>query len=309
MSAGTAKRIDGNDISDRIMAEARGELNAMDRDRSPLLTSILVGENPPARAYMDQQARAAENTGIRYRDLFLPGDMSEEALLTQIRDLNEDEDVDGILLQVPTPEQIDTKTVQQAISWDKDVEGVHPTNMGNLVFGRYRIAPCTALATRRVLDEIDMDVEGKEVTVIGHSEIVGKPIALMLLSYPATTTVCHIATRDLTRHTRDADIVITAVGEPGFLTGDMLKEGAVIIDIGISAVMEEDEEGNPITDDKGNPQKTLVGDLDVESARDKAAWITPVPGGVGPITVAMLMKNTVTCAQMHAENGAGDSFL
>ncbi len=305
MPAKTTKLIDGNEISERIMEETARELDEINQSSPPLLTSILVGENPPARAYMRQQERAAEQTGIQYRDLFLPGDITQEELIAEIRELNDDSEVDGILLQVPTPDQIDTKAVQQSISWNKDVEGVHPTNMGNLVFGRYRIAPCTALATRRVLDEIDMDVAGKEVTVIGHSEIVGKPIALMLLSYPATTTVCHIATRDLKRHTEQADIVITAVGEPGFLTGDMLKPGVVVIDIGISAVMEEDEEGNPVTDEDGKPMKTLVGDLDLESAREKADWITPVPGGVGPITVAMLMKNTVRCAQIHAEEAEG----
>ncbi len=298
----SAQVIDGNEIADRVLEEAHQERSALPEGRTPRLVSILVGENPPARAYMRQQEAAADETGVDYDHLLLPAEINQDRLLTEIEQLNQNEEVDGILLQVPTPEQIDTKEIQQRIHWNKDVEGVHPTNMGKLVFGRYRIAPCTALAVSRVLKEVDMKIAGKEVTVIGHSEIVGKPIALMLLTFPATTTVCHVETKDVKRHTANADIVITAVGKPGFLTGDMLKEGAMVIDVGISAVMEEDEEGNTVTDEDGKPQKTLVGDLDVETARSRASWITPVPGGVGPITVAMLMKNTVRCARMHAES-------
>ncbi len=300
----SARYIDGNAIAERVLEEAAEERAALSEDHTPRLTSILIGENPPAEAYMKQQERAAEKTGIQYDASHLPGDISQNELLGEIQRLNRDQEVDGILLQVPTPEQIDTKEIQQQIRWNKDVEGVHPTNMGKLVFGRYRIAPCTALATQRVLKEVDMEIAGKEVTVIGHSEIVGKPIALMLLTFPATTTVCHVETKNVKRHTKNSDIVVTAVGKPGFLTGDMLKEGAMVIDVGISAVMEEDEQGNPITDEQGEPQKTLVGDLDVDSAESKASWITPVPGGVGPITVSMLMKNTVRCAQMHAEDSS-----
>jgi len=300
----SAQYIDGEAIAEDVLDEAAEERARLPEDDTPRLTSILIGDNPPAKAYMKQQARAADDTGIEYEALHLPGEISQLEMLDEIERLNRDEKVDGILLQVPTPEQIDTKEIQQQIRWNKDVEGVHPTNMGKLVFGRYRIAPCTALATQRVLKEVDMEIAGKEVTVIGHSEIVGKPIALMLLTFPATTTVCHVETKDVKRHTKNSDIVVTAVGKPGFLTGDMLKEGAMVIDVGISAVMEEDEQGNPITDDEGKPQKTLVGDLDVDSAESIASWITPVPGGVGPITVSMLMKNTVCCAQMHQETAA-----
>ncbi len=300
-----AKEVNGRDIADRILEEVDENVQQLqEQDVHPRLSSLLVGSNPPAEAYVSQQRKAAESVNIQFENQNLKGNIQEEELLSVVSSINQNEDVDGLIIQVPLPDHIDTKTIQQNIAWDKDVEGVHPTNMGKLVFGRYRIAPCTAMATERILDEIGVDIAGKEVTVIGHSEIVGKPIALMLLAYSdraATTTVCHVATKDLTRHTQNADIVISAVGNPGFLTGDMLKEGAIVIDVGISTMVVKDEKGNPVLDEEGNPETTLAGDLDLESAHNVVSWFTPVPGGVGPVTVAMLMRNTVECARMNKE--------
>lgn len=303
----TARLIDGESIAETIRSDVRQVVSDLPPERRPHLVSILVGDHPPARAYQEQQKAAAKDVGISFEDRHLDGDVHEQRLLQMIDELNEDDGVTGILVQLPLPDHIDTARVQERIHWTRDVEGVHPRNMGMLVSGRYELAPCTALAARRILREMDVDIAGKEVTVIGHSAIVGKPIALMLLAYSdqaATTTVCHEATKDVSRHTRQSDIVITAVGKAGFLTGDMLKEGAIVIDIGISFVPERDERGNLIRDKNGDVQKVMKGDLDLASAESVASWITPVPGGVGPITVAMLMRNTVACMNLQ-DDGVG----
>ena len=204
---------------------------------------------------------------------------------------------------MPVPQGIDARKVQMSIAPSKDVEGMNPQNMGMLVYGNPRVAPCTALGAMELLKSSGVELKGKEVTVVGHSEIVGKPVTLMLLASlmeSATPTVCHIATRDLASHTRKADILIVAVGKAGLIKGDMIKEGAIVIDIGINRVPVLDEKGQAVLNEKGKPRKKTVGDVVFEEAAEKASSISPVPGGVGPLTVTMLLRNTVECAKMQS---------
>ncbi|MCK4262297.1 bifunctional 5,10-methylenetetrahydrofolate dehydrogenase/5,10-methenyltetrahydrofolate cyclohydrolase, partial [bacterium] len=217
-----------------------------------------------------------------------------------IEKLNEDAKVTGIILQMPVPQQINSRKVQTAISPSKDVEGMNPVNMGMLIYGQAKVAPCTARGAMELLRSSGVELKGKEVTVVGHSEIVGKPITLMLLESlmeSPTPTVCHIATKDLAEHTKKADILIVAVGKAGLIKGDMIKEGAIVIDIGINRVPVLDEKGNPVLNEKGKPKKKTVGDVVFEEAVQRVSYISPVPGGVGPLTTAMLLKNTVECAK------------
>jgi methylenetetrahydrofolate dehydrogenase (NADP+)/methenyltetrahydrofolate cyclohydrolase len=221
--------------------------------------------------------------GLTYELKELPADTTQEKLGEFIETLNNDKNITGIILQMPLPEGLDARKAQIRISPDKDVEGMHPVNMGMLVYGSSRLAPPTAKGAMELLASSGVDLKGKEVTVVGHSEIVGKPIALMLLQSQlesATPTVCHIATKDLAFHTKKADVLIVAAGKAGLIKGDMVKPGAIVIDIGINRVGDK-----------------IVGDVEFEKAKEIASYISPVPGGVGPLTVTMLIKNTVECAK------------
>lgn len=263
----------------------------------PHLVGIQVGENPGSRIYAREQKKACEELGIEYELRQLPETTSQPQLIEIIHTLNNDEKISGLILQMPLPSHINARQVQIEISPDKDVEGVHPANIGRLIFGRMELAPCTAQAAITLLKTSGLDLKGKEVVVVGHSEIVGKPIALMLLSSitaSPTVTVCHIATKDLKFHTKRADIVIVAVGKPGLIKRDMLKEQAVVIDVGINRIPLLDSQGKPVLDEKGRPKKRIVGDVEPE-AREICSYISPVPGGVGPLTVVMLLKNTLEC--------------
>jgi len=244
------------------------------------LVSLEVGQNPAAAVYVRNQQRAAAEVGIDMETMNLPLDTTEADLLGAIEKLNSRDDVSGMLVQRPLPPGIDPRTVQMAIAPQKDVEGMHPANMGTILYKEPLLPPCTAAAAQQLIVETGMDLRGAETVVVGHSEIVGKPIAVLLLHHLSTVTVCHIGTRNLVEHTRRADIVVVAVGKAGLVHGDMIKPGACVIDVGI----------NQGADGK------IVGDVDFDSVAEVAGFLTPVPGGVGPVTVAMLLRNTLRAA-------------
>lgn len=277
-----AEIIDGRAISTEIfdcLAEQVGELKAAGWPAK--LVSIRIGENPSVDLYIRNQRRKAEHVGIAFEEKIVSAEASLEEVRALLYTLNVDPAVTGIILQRPVPRSLSIKALQSAIHPLKDVEGMHPASIGNIVYNELDLGPCTAMASVELLRRTEKQLQGLEVTVIGHSEIVGKPIAFLLMAEGATVTVCHHMTRDLAVHSRQADVVFVAVGKPGLLQGDMIKPGAVIIDIGI----------NQVPDSAGNSK--VVGDCDFESCREVAGWITPVPGGVGPVTVAMLMQNAV----------------
>jgi len=301
-----AKIIDGKSLAERFEEDIKREVRELKERHKvvPLLTAIQVGENPSSAMYVKNQRKSCEEVGIDYQLHQLPETTSEEELLKFIEKLNRDDKVSGIILEMPLPSHMNARGAQMAITPTKDVEGMNPSNMGMLVYGSPRLAPCTALAAMELLKSTGVDIKGKEVTVVGHSEIVGKPITLFLLSSvmeSATPTVCHIATRDLASHTRNAEILIVAVGKAGLIKGDMIKEGAIVIDVGINRVPVRDETGNPVLDNEGKPKMKTVGDVVFEEAVDKASYITPVPGGVGSLTVIMLLRNTLTAYKWQME--------
>jgi methylenetetrahydrofolate dehydrogenase (NADP+) / methenyltetrahydrofolate cyclohydrolase len=245
------------------------------------LATVLVGDDPASHIYIDLKQKAAQEAGMEARDLKLPADIPEEELLATIAELNADDSVEGLLVQLPLPDQIDENRVIEAISPDKDVDGIHPLNAGRLYLGRPTLVPGTPLGIMRMLDEYEIPLDGARAVVVGRSAIVGKPMAHLLLQRSATVTICHSHTQDLQRHTLDADVLVAAVGRTHLISADMVQAGATVIDVG----MNRDE----------NSRKVL-GDVD-PSAMDEAAYMTPVPGGVGPMTIAMVLQNTVTAAE------------
>ena len=283
----SAKLLEGGPIAEQIKAEIVAEIEKM--DQPPQLVAVLVGDNVGARMYAKMQNKSCAEVGIAYELKEFADDISEADLLGEIQKLNDDAGVSGVILQMPVPEHINARTVQAAIAPKKDVDGVNPTNLGRVVMGHPEAAPCTAQAAVRLVEETGIDLYGAEVVVVGHSEIVGKPVALLLLDKFATTTICHIGTSDagmLKEHTSGADILIVAVGVPGLIKGDMIKPGAAVIDVGI----------NRVKDPETGKSKT-VGDVAFDEAVEVAGIITPVPGGVGPITTAMLLHSTLLAAQ------------
>ena len=278
--------INGREVAAQMharTAEAVASLAAV--GWQPRLVSIRVGVDPAVDLYIRNQERAARKVGIEFECRNVSAGISERELRATITSLNTDPRVTGVILQRPVPDHLPIEQLQSAIHPLKDVEGMHPASIGNIVYQNIDLAPCTAMAAVELLKQTRVSLKGLEVTVIGHSEIVGKPIAFLLMAEGATVTVCHHMTREVAIHTRRADAVFVAVGQPGLLKGDMLKPGVVVIDIGI----------NQIEDDSGVSR--VVGDCDYATCREVAGWITPVPGGVGPVTVAVLMRNTVIAAE------------
>ncbi len=255
----------------------------------PSLASIEVGDNPAAKLYIRNQRRVAEKLNIIFEEWQYPEHITTEELVAAISAMNVNPKITGIILQRPLPNHIDLGVIQTAITAAKDVEGMHPTNIGKVVYDDYILGPCTSLASVECLKATGMELRGLEVVVVGHSEIVGKPLGLHLMGELATVTVCHHGTRNLAVHTRRADAVFVAVGKPGLITGNMIKPGAAVIDIGINQVEVENSEGALV--------KKTVGDVDFDSVHDVAGWITPVPGGVGPVTLSILMRNTVAAVE------------
>ncbi|MBN2373612.1 bifunctional 5,10-methylenetetrahydrofolate dehydrogenase/5,10-methenyltetrahydrofolate cyclohydrolase [bacterium] len=293
--------IDGEAVAAEIKNELKGEVMALKKaEKAVCLAAVQAGENPSSRVYIKNQKMTCEELGIDYMLHELSGQTTQDELIDYIEKLNNDKNVTGIILQMPLPEAINPKAVQWKIAPEKDVEGMHPANFGRLFYGQAIVSPCTAKAAVTLLKSTGVSLKGLEVVMVGHSEIVGKPVAIMLLDSlreSPTVTVCHIATKDLAFHTRRADVVIVAAGKPGLIRADMVKEGVILIDIGINRVPVLDEKGQPVLDEKGKPRKKTVGDADFDAIRPKASYITPVPGGVGPVTVAMLLKNTVEAAK------------
>ena len=271
--------IDGKAVSLSVKESVRERIAALAREgkRVPCLAVIIVGDNPASRSYVRGKVKAAEFTGMDSRLIELPGDVSESRLLEVIAGLNEDAAVDGILVQLPLPRHIDEQKVIDSIAVEKDVDGFHPENVARLWLGRPCAIPCTPKGIIRLIDSTGVSIEGSRAVVVGRSNIVGKPVAKLLLDRNATVTMAHSRSRDLAALCREADILVVATGRPGMVTADMVKPGAVVIDVGI----------NRTADGR------LTGDVDFEGASQVAGWITPVPGGVGPMTIAMLMENTL----------------
>ncbi|MEE9181689.1 MAG: bifunctional methylenetetrahydrofolate dehydrogenase/methenyltetrahydrofolate cyclohydrolase FolD [candidate division NC10 bacterium] len=274
-----AQVVDGRGIAAGIRREVQGEVEtlAVKQGRPPTLAVILVGEDLASTTYVRNKGKACEEVGIKSVQIHRPASVSREALLDILHGLNKDETIDGILVQLPLPPHIEERSILEVVDPAKDVDGFHPSNLGGLLTGHPRFVASTPLGIMEVLDRFRVAIEGRDAVVVGWSTIVGKPVAFLLLQRRATVTVCQKWTRDLDQYTRQAEILVVAAGKPGLVKGDMVKEGAVVIDVGINRV-----EGR------------LVGDVDFASVYPKASLITPVPGGVGPLTVAMLLKNTLS---------------
>ena len=270
--------IDGKEVSNYIKSKVREEITALgEKGIKSTLAVIIVGDDPASRVYVNNKKRACEATGIVSREYALPEETSEAELLALINELNDDKEVNGILCQLPLPRHIDEKKVIDAISPEKDVDVFSEINVGKMWVGDYDVASCTPKGVIELLDYYGIPLEGKNCVIIGRSNIVGKPMASLLLEKNATVTICHSRTDDLSFFTRNAYVIVAAVGRKRFVTADMVKEGAVVVDVGINR------------DDNGK----LCGDVDFENVKDKCSYITPVPGGCGPMTIAVLMKNTL----------------
>jgi methylenetetrahydrofolate dehydrogenase (NADP+) / methenyltetrahydrofolate cyclohydrolase len=263
------------------------------------LVPLLVGDAPASRMYVKRQQAACQEVGIDCTPIQLSEDISQEDLEAEIHKLNGDPSVTGIMMQMPLPKGLDGRKAQRLISPAKDVEGVTPASLGVVVLGDDDAGPSTARAAFELAKSTGVPIHGAEVVIVGHSEIVGKPLALLFLKAFATTTVCHIGTKDLAFHTKRADILCVAVGKPGLIRAEMVKPGAVVIDIGINRIPKLGADGKQTLNEKGKPEMVTVGDVDFEAVSKVAGFITPVPGGVGQVTVAMLLSSTVRAAMKH----------
>jgi methylenetetrahydrofolate dehydrogenase (NADP+)/methenyltetrahydrofolate cyclohydrolase len=272
--------IDGKSLGAKVREEVAASVAELGHVG---LATVLVGDDPASHIYIDLKQKAAVQAGMEARDLKLPADTSEDELLATIAELNADDGVDGLLVQLPLPDHIDENRAIEAIAPGKDVDGIHPLNAGRLYLGRPTLVPGTPLGIMRMLDEYEIPLEGARAVVVGRSAIVGKPMAHLLLQRNATVTICHSRTQDLQRHTLDADVLVAAVGRTHIISADMVKVGATVIDVGMNR-------------DEGS--RKVLGDVD-PSAMEEAAYMTPVPGGVGPMTIAMVLQNTVTAARLR----------
>lgn len=285
----SAQLIDGKAVAAAVRAEVKekaAQFSARTGIR-PCLATVLVGEDPASRVYVRNKGKACIEAGMLSRQIDLPATVSEEELLDLVAQLNADDAVHGILVQLPLPDQVDESKVIEAISPDKDVDGLHTVNAGRLFTGQPGFVPCTPYGILKLLDYENVDLKGKHAVVVGRSNLVGKPVALLLLARHATVTICHSRTQDLPSVVRSADVVVAAVGKAGMVKGSWIKPGAVVIDVGINR----------------RPDGKLTGDVAFDEAKEIAGKITPVPGGVGPMTIAMLLGNTLEAARRRA--GAG----
>ncbi len=319
-----AKIIDGEAIAAEIRQQLKKDVAALEHaGKAVKLVAVIATENKGARSYAARQEKDCAEIGAQYELAELPADSDEAAIVARIQQLNADRSVSGIIVQMPLPQGVDARRLQTMIAPAKDAEGMNPANQGMVVYAPQPFykkpaegepgydnwleqslgwplpspAPCTPVGAVTLLRSLNIDLYGKEAVVVGHSEIVGKPIALLLMAHFCTTTICHIATRDLASHVRAADIVVAAAGVPGLIKGEWIKEGAIVIDVGINRVEVLDENGKPVLNKKGKPKQKTVGDVEFDVAKERASYITPVPGGVGPMTVVMLLKNTVDAAK------------
>ncbi len=289
-----ANLLDGNELSQQVRTDVQHAIADWTDagHRPPALVAVLVGDNPASEAYVRGKERDAAEVGIDSETRRYDADISQEELLSVVDALNADDSVDGFIVQLPLPDHIDNRQIIDAIAPSKDVDGFHPENLGRLLLGNPSFVPATPFGIMEMLRRSDIDPEGMNAVIVGRSNIVGKPLAALLMQRDAnaTVTVCHSRTRDLPAHTRTADLLVAAVGRPAFITADMVKNGAVVIDVGI----------NRVEDDSRERGYRLVGDVDFDAVEPKASWITPVPGGVGLMTRAMLLQNTLRAARQHA---------
>lgn len=276
--------IDGKKVSAQVKEQVRIETEELvKKGIKPGLAVIIVGDDPASRVYVNNKKKACEKVGFLSKEFALPATTTQEELLSLVKELNEDKEINGILCQLPLPKDLDEKAVIEAISPLKDVDAFHASNVGKIMIGDYDFLPCTPAGVMEMLHSYNIPVEGKECVVIGRSNIVGKPMAMLLLHENGTVTITHSRTKNLKEVTKRADILVAAIGKPKFVTADMVKEGAVVIDVG----MDRDENGK------------LCGDVDFENVKEKCSAITPVPGGVGPMTIAVLMKNTLKACKIQ----------
>ncbi|MBP3800778.1 MAG: bifunctional methylenetetrahydrofolate dehydrogenase/methenyltetrahydrofolate cyclohydrolase FolD [Clostridia bacterium] len=279
--------IDGKTLAAKIRTNLKIDCeNLKKKGINPKLAVIMVGDNPASKVYVKNKSKACEDVGIDYEEFLLGDDTTQKELIDLIEKLNNRDDVTGILLQSPIPSHLDINEAFRTISYKKDVDGFHPVNVGKLTLGQDTFVSCTPYGVMKMFEEYNIDLEGKNLVIIGRSNIVGKPLIQCCLNKNATVTVCHSRTKNLAEYTKNADIVIVAIGRSKFLTADMVKDGVVIIDVGINR-------------DENNK---LCGDVDFENVKEKASYITPVPGGVGPMTIAMLMNNVIKAANNKKEN-------
>ena len=284
--------LNGRPVRDRILNNVAERVSAAKTKRSlGRIVSVSIGDNRAAAVYVRAQANAAKKIGIRFEEQVWPSALKQDECKARLVTMNDDSDVLGVILQRPVPRHINVRSLASAIHPFKDLEGMNPASIGDIVYNDLALAPCTAAASVELIKETGLDLHGLEVVMIGHSEIVGKPAAFMLMAEGATVTVCHHLTRSVAAHSRRADAVLVAVGKPRFLRADMVKPGAAVIDIGINQIPGPD--GTPI----------IVGDVDTDSVKEIASWVTPVPGGVGPVTVAMFMRNAITAHEKQAAAG------
>ena len=283
-----AKLLEGKVIAEALKAAIKTEVEALKakNGRAPKLAAVQMGENVSSGVYVKAQKKVAEALGIEYELKVVADNVSQAEAENLINGLNKDANVTAIILQLPVPKGIDAKKLVNLIAPEKDAEGMHPENLGKILLGQYRIGPCTAMAVMELLESTKVNLYGKEAVIVGHSEIVGKPLSLMLLNKFATTTVCHIGTGErgvLPDHVKRAEVLVVAVGKAGIVKGGWIKEGAIVVDVGINKVGDK-----------------IVGDVEFDAASQRAAYITPVPGGVGPITTTILMRNTVELFKAQA---------
>lgn len=299
-----ARVLDGNQIRDQIKAELAGEIRELKAAGiTPGLAAVLVGTNPASEIYVRNKVKTSAQLGLFGEKIDLPASTTTAELLDLVGRLNARDEIDGILIQLPLPPQVDRKLVLNAVDPAKDVDGLHPVNVGKLVSGHFDLAPCTPAGIMEILKRSGIPIRGARAVVVGRSDIVGKPVALLLLHGHATVTICHSRTRDLPAVAREGDILIAAMGRPAFVTGDFIRPGATVIDVGINRLTTE-EEVRRIFHDPAGPLRqlaekgqVLVGDVQPEDVKERAGAYTPVPGGVGPLTIAMLMANTVRAAR------------
>ena len=278
------KIIDGKEVAASVRESIKKEVEVLEKDgKKTGLAVIIVGNNPASRVYVNNKKKGCAEVGMESFEYALPEETTTDELLELVEKLNNDTAVDGILCQLPLPSQIDEKRVLNAIAPNKDVDAFHPVNTGHIMIGDHSFLPCTPAGIMEMLKYYNISVEGKECVVIGRSNIVGKPMAMLLLGQNGTVTICHSRTKNLKEVTRRADILVAAVGKAYFVTEDMVKDGAVVIDVGMNR----------------NAEGKLCGDVDFDKVKDKCSFITPVPGGVGPMTITMLLKNTLTASKEH----------
>ena len=287
----SAELLIGKDIAAKIKESIKAEVEALKQKtgRSPKLAAIQAGENAASAVYIKSQKKNAEGLGIEYELKTLGAGITQQNLTNEIKKLNQDKSVSGIIMQLPLPKGLDLRLAMSSIAPAKDVEGMHPENLGHVLLGDAKFIPCTAQAAMTLIESTGVKLYGKEAVIVGHSEIVGKPLSMLLLNKFATTTVCHIATGErgiLSEHVKKAEILVVAVGKAGLVKGEWIKEGAIVIDVGINRVGDK-----------------LVGDVEFEAAKERAGFITPVPGGVGPLTVTMLLQNVVNAFKLQEAPG------